>query len=171
MGITASLNPGCRIRREVFMKIVDVLSPEDILPELAASSMEEVLREFAEYLKTREVIKDVDELVDVLQNREKLGSTGIGNGVAVPHGRLPDMDGIVVVFGRSTGGVDFNAPDRELVHLFFLLVAPEDSAGDHLKTLARISRIVKSPDCRRALMESMDNESLYQVISEEDKRH
>ncbi|NOY87411.1 MAG: PTS sugar transporter subunit IIA [Deltaproteobacteria bacterium] len=153
------------------MEIVDFLSPEDIIPELNASSMEGALREFAGHLKSREIIKDTDGLVEVLLDREKLGSTGIGNGVAIPHGRLPDINGIVVVFGRSTKGIEFNAHDQEPVHLLFLLVAPEDSGGDHLKTLARISRIIKSPDCRRALMESTDDESLYRVISEEDKRH
>ena len=153
------------------MKIVDFLSPDDVMSDLNASSGEEALREFAGHLKSREIISDDGGLVEVLLDREKLGSTGIGNGVAIPHGRLPDINEIVVVFGRSKKGVDFNSHDHEPVHLFFLLVAPEDSTGDHLKTLARISRIVKSPDCRRALMESTDNESLYRVIFEEDQRH
>ncbi len=152
------------------MKIIDFLSPNDIIPRLAGTTMEEVLREFAQHLVSSGRVSNADQLVKILIEREKLGSTGIGNGVAIPHGRLPGLKDILVVFGRARQGVEFHAHDQKQVYLFFLLVAPEDSAGKHLKALARISRILKSPDCRRALMESDDREALFQVVSEEDER-
>ena len=153
------------------MKITDFLSLGDIIPNLSGNSMDEVLRELAQHLVSSSQVPNSEQLVEVLLEREKLGSTGIGNGVAIPHGRLSGIQDILVVFGRSTQGIEFHAHDQKLVFLLFLLVAPEDSAGKHLKALARISRILKSPDCRRALMESDDRDVLYRVISEEDERH
>ncbi|UCF31654.1 MAG: PTS sugar transporter subunit IIA [bacterium] len=153
------------------MKIIDYLSPQDIVPTLEADNLEDVLREFAQHLGSLKKVKDPEKLVEILLEREKLGSTGIGNGVAIPHGRLPGLDKILVAFGRSPSGIDFHAHDDQPVHLFFLLVAPEESAGAHLKALARISKILKSPDCRRALMESANGEKLFEVISQEDERH
>ena len=153
------------------MKICDYLSPHDIMPEINADDSEGVLRELAQHLGSTNKVSDPEKLLEVLVEREKLGSTGIGSGAAIPHGRLPGLDNILVVFGRSPAGIDFHAHDDLPVHLFFLLVAPEDSAGKHLKALARISRILKSPDCRRALMESENGEKLYEVISQEDERH
>lgn len=152
------------------MKITDFLSPGDILPDLSGNSMDDVLRELAQHLVNSKRVSDTDHLVEILIEREKLGSTGIGNGVAIPHGRLSGIKDILVVFGRSRNGIEFHAHDQKQVNLLFLLVAPEDSAGKHLKALARISRILKSPDCRRALMESDDIDVLYRVISEEDER-
>ena len=153
------------------MKIIDYLSENDILSHLHASSREGVIKEMVSHLKDTGKIEDPEELVNILLDREVLGSTGIGHGVAIPHGRLGGLDEILLVFGRSPEGVDFDAHDGEPVKLFFLLVAPEDSAGLHLKTLARISRIVKSPECRKALLDSDDRSILYHTIEEEDQRH
>lgn len=152
------------------MKITDFLSPVDIIPELSGDSMDEVLSELAQHLVSSSRIADTEGLVDILMEREKLGSTGIGNGVAIPHGRLSGIKDILAVFGRSRKGIEFHAHDQKQVNLIFLLVAPEDSAGKHLKALARISRVLKSPDCRRALLESNDRDVLYRVITEEDER-
>jgi len=153
------------------MKIADYLTKNDVLPQLHASSREGVIKEMVAHLKESGKIDDPDELVNILLDREVLGSTGIGHGVAIPHGRLKGLDEILLVFGRSSGGVDFDAHDGEPVHLFFLLIAPEDSAGLHLKTLARISRVVKNPECRKALLDSNDSATLYSVIEEEDLRN
>jgi len=152
------------------MKITDFLAPGDVIPDLSGNNMDEVLKELAQHLVSTSRVSDMEQLVEILIEREKLGSTGIGNGVAIPHGRLSGIKDILVVFGRSRQGIEFHAHDQKQVSLFFLLVAPEDSAGKHLKALARISRILKSPDCRRALMESDNRDVLYQVISEEDER-
>jgi PTS system nitrogen regulatory IIA component len=153
------------------MKIIDYLSENDILSHLQASSREGVIKEMVAHLKDAGKIEDPEELVNILLDREVLGSTGIGHGVAIPHGRLGGLDEILLVFGRSPEGVDFDAHDGEPVKLFFLLVAPEDSAGLHLKTLARISRIVKNPECRKALLGSDDRSILFHTIEQEDQRH
>ena len=153
------------------MKIVDYLKETDILPDLQATSREEVLREMVEHLFNAGKIRDANELVQILLDREMLGSTGIGHGVAIPHGRLAGLNEILLVFGRSEKGIDFEAHDDKPVNLFFLLVAPEDSAGLHLKALARISRILKNPECRAALLNTRDREALFRTIREEDERH
>ena len=153
------------------MKIVDYLSPENVLPELSARTGDGVLEELAQHLKSTGKINDAASLVEILRDREKLGSTGIGHGVAIPHGRLRGLKEIIIAFGRSVQGIDFDAHDGQPVNLFFLLVAPEDSAGMHLKALARISRIVKNPECRESLIRTADSGEIYGVISEEDERH
>jgi PTS system nitrogen regulatory IIA component len=153
------------------MRIVDYLAEMDILPHLQANSREGVLREMVEHLFSSGKIKDADGLIQTLLDRETLGSTGIGHGVAIPHGRLAGLEDILLVFGRSDNGVEFEAHDGEPVNLFFLLVAPEDSAGLHLKALARISRIVKNPECRKALLGFEGRKELFRAIREEDERH
>ena len=153
------------------MKIVDFLTASDVMPDLQADTREGILREMVEHLKDAGNITDTNKLVEILLDREMLGSTGIGHGVAIPHGRLEGLKEILLVFGRSVDGIDFEAHDGNPVNLFFLLVAPEDSAGLHLKALARISRIVKNPECRGALLGGGDTDSLFQVIASEDERH
>lgn len=153
------------------MKITDYLTEKDILSQLHATSREGVLGEMVAHLKESGKIDDPEGLIEILLDREVLGSTGIGHGVAIPHGRLGGLNEILLVFGRSLEGVDFDAHDGDPVNLFFLLVAPEDSAGLHLKILARISRIVKNPECRKALLDSDDRGTLYRTIEEEDLRH
>ena len=153
------------------MKIVDYLTENDVISQLQASSRKGVLEEMVAHLQESGKIDDPEELVNILLDREMLGSTGIGHGVAIPHGRLSGLNEILLVFGRSPEGIDFDSHDGEPVNLFFLLVAPEDSAGLHLKTLARISRIVKNPECRKALLGSDDRGTLYHTIEEEDQRH
>jgi len=152
------------------MRITDYMTEADILPDLKASTREDVLKEMVEHLSEAGKVKDGDELVQILLDREMLGSTGIGHGVAIPHGRLPGLKEILLVFGHSEKGVEFDAHDGKPVNLFFLLVAPEDSAGIHLKALARISRILKNPECRASLMNTRDREDLLKVIREEDER-
>jgi PTS system nitrogen regulatory IIA component len=153
------------------MRIEDYMTEADILPDLQAASREDVLGEMVEHLRETGKIKDSGELVQILLEREMLGSTGIGHGVAIPHGRLGGLDEILLVFGRSERGVEFEAHDGKPVNLFFLLVAPEDSAGLHLKALARISRILKNPECRASLLATRDRGTLFGTIREEDERH
>jgi len=153
------------------MKIVDYLTQNDVLSHLHASSREGVIKEMVAHLKESGKIDDAEEIVNILLDREMLGSTGIGHGVAIPHGRLSGLNEILLVFGRSPKGIDFDSHDGKPVNLFFLLVAPENSAGLHLKTLARISRIVKNPECRNTLLNSDDRDTLYHAIEEEDLRH
>ncbi len=107
-------------------------------------------------------------MLHVLLEREKLGSTGIGDGIAIPHGKLAGLDEMVIAFGRSREGIDFEAMDGKPVHLFFLLMAPENSAGQHLKALAKISRMMKDELYRRALLEAKTHEDLVRIIAEKD---
>jgi len=107
--------------------------------------------------------------IDVLQQREKLGSTGIGDGVAIPHGKVSDLHELVVAFGRSKKGIAFDAIDGKPVHLFFLLLAPENSTGQHLKALAKISKMLKTPNFRKKLIEAKTKSDLYKAIVEQDE--
>ena len=154
------------------MKITDILSEDLVLPALAGRSKGEVIEELADAVAERHRGEiDHDKLVQALEDREKLNSTALGEGVAIPHGKLPGLKRVVAAFGRSPGGVDFSSLDGKPTHLFFLLVAPEDSAGAHLKALARISRLLKSADFRARLMSAADAHQLYTIIREEDEKY
>jgi PTS system nitrogen regulatory IIA component len=110
-------------------------------------------------------------LTETLLEREKLGSTGVGEGVAIPHGKLPGLPGLLAAFGRSPPGVDFGAIDSRPTYLFFVLFAPENSAGVHLKALARISRLFKSPQFRAGILEARDAAQIHSQISTEDAKY
>ena len=151
------------------MKILDILDKECIIPELRSRTKEEVLEELTGALLDCKAHLDKDALVEVLLERERLGSTGIGDGIAIPHGKVQDLDELVLSFGRSTQGIEFDSMDGRPTHLFFLLIAPENSAGIHLRALAKISRLLKSSRFRQRLLEAETEEELFQVIHEEDK--
>ena len=153
------------------MKISEILNKHLLIPNLQSKNKKGVLEELAGVLVTQGKLPDLENVVEVLLDREKLGSTGIGDGIAIPHGKIRDLGGVVASFGRSREGVDFESIDQKPTHLFFLLVAPENSAGIHLKALARISRLLKDPNFRKRLMEAEDEEALFQIISEEDARY
>lgn len=152
------------------MKITDMLDESCVIEELKAKDKEGVLREMVSMLAKGGKLRDEAQALEVLFEREKLGSTGIGDGIAIPHGKLPDLDSVVCAFGRSRKGIDFEAVDGKPVHLFFLLLAPENSASEHLKALARLSRLLKDPLFRKRLLEAEDREALYRIIVEEDER-
>lgn len=151
------------------MKIADFLKPELIIEDIATQDKQEMLKEFSQLLEKTIGLK-ADKVFSVLTEREKLGSTGIGEGVAIPHGKLRDITELVCCFGRSQKGIEFDAIDGKPVHLIFLLLAPENSAGTHLKALAKISKILKDPNFRKQLLETKGAEQLYQVIKEEDDK-
>ena len=151
------------------MKIAELLNPNAIAGELKATGKEEALDELTDVLVKAFGNLDPEEVLRVLHEREALGSTGIGEGVAIPHGKLARLDRLLLAFGRSRGGVDFDSMDGRQAHLFFLLVAPEESVGVHLKTLARISKLLKNPAVRRRLIDA-PAEDLYTIIAEEEDR-
>ncbi|HNT42913.1 MAG TPA: PTS sugar transporter subunit IIA, partial [Syntrophorhabdaceae bacterium] len=132
------------------------------------TTKEEILTELAGQLKAAGLVKDVDSVVRIIMEREALGSTGIGDGVAIPHGKMKGPGGVLVAFGRSRQGVDFDAVDGQPAHIFFLVLAPEDSASLHLKVLSRISKILRDPSFRKKLLKLPDAHSLYESIVEED---
>lgn len=140
-----------------------------IVDELKSKTKREVLYELSGPVAASLPEEDADAIVEVLLEREKLGSTGIGEGVAIPHGKLQGLDRLVVSFGRSFDGVDFDALDGKPVSIFFLLLVPDNSAGRHLKVLAKISRMLKDSDFRKDLMEAGSRERLFSLIAEKDK--
>ena len=153
------------------MKIADILSEDVVLPALAGRNKEDVIQELAGIVARSHPDIDRTRLVHALEERERLNSTALGEGVAIPHGKLGGVSQVLAAFGRSPSGVDFSSLDGKPTHLFFLLVAPEDSAGAHLKALARISRLLKSPDFRSRLMRAADAHELFEIIREEDDKY
>ncbi|MGE6756567.1 PTS sugar transporter subunit IIA [Corallococcus interemptor] len=152
------------------MRIADFLSPQAVVADMQSRTKPEVLRELSATLARAHPNLREDRLVAVLQEREKLGSTGIGEGVAIPHGKLAGMDSLQAAFCVSRAGVDFESIDGKPTHLFFALVAPENSAGVHLKALARISRLFKNPRFRAAILEAPSAADIHALIVQEDAR-
>ncbi len=155
------------------MKITDFLRDKAISVDLTATDKEGVIRELVRLLVKSGEIKASDEekLIPVLLAREALGSTGIGQGVGIPHGKSNTVRQLVGAFGLSRRGVNFDSLDGESVHIFFLLVAPEDSAGPHLKALARISRLLKDRFFRESLKEAKDEKQVVRIIQQEDQKN
>jgi PTS system nitrogen regulatory IIA component len=152
------------------MKIVEFLRADAVIANLSGRTGPEVLGELVRPIAAAQKV-DTQRLVETLLDREKLGSTGIGEGVAIPHGKVPGLPALVASFGRSTAGVDFRAIDGRPTHLFFTLFAPENSAGAHLKALARISRIFKNASFRDAIMKAADAGEVYRLIEAEDAKY
>jgi PTS system nitrogen regulatory IIA component len=152
------------------MNMKDALRESCVIADLKGGTKKEILRELVTALKEGGVISDVEAAVAVILEREKLGSTGIGEGIAIPHGKMKGIDRILCAFGRSKEGVDFDAVDKKPVHIFFLLLAPEDSAGLHIQMLSRISRILRDQSFRKHLAERGDDRDLYADIVKEDEK-
>jgi len=151
------------------MKILEILDRRFIVPNLTSRGKEGVLRELVRAIAQAEKQVDEERMVEILLERENLGSTGIGEGVAIPHGKSKAVTKLLASFGRSVPGMDFQSLDGKPTHLFFLLVAPEDSAGIHLKALARISRLMKDASLRKRLMEAETGDELFAIFAEGDK--
>jgi nitrogen PTS system EIIA component len=151
------------------MKIMDIIDIDLINADLKARNKQEVLGELANMVAKKEGL-DVGTLIPVLEEREKLGSTGIGDGIAIPHGKMKGLKKLVASFGRSGKGVSFGSIDGKPAHLFFLLMAPENTAGMHLKALARISRLLKDIKFRERLLESRTTQEVYKALQEEDEK-
>ena len=152
------------------MKIMDILVKDAVLLDLASVDKHATLRELARALAGAEPRLDASRLLEVLLERERLQSTGIGDGVAIPHGKVPGLERLVASFARSRKGVDFDSIDGQPTHLFFLLVVPEHSGGQHLKALARISRFFRDAAFRKALAEAETSEDVFRAIEEEDAK-
>ncbi len=154
------------------MKITDFLRESAISVELQAKNKQAVISELVHLLVKSGDIKAAEEekIVAVLLARESLGSTGIGQGVGIPHGKTNMVKQLVAAFGISRQGVNFDALDGEPAHIFFLLIAPEDSAGPHLKALARISRLLKDRYFRESLKESKEEKQVIRIIQQEDQK-
>jgi PTS system nitrogen regulatory IIA component len=152
------------------MKITDILVHDAVILDLASESKPEALRELANELAQAEPELEPEALLTVLTEREALQSTGIGDGVAIPHGKVAGLSRLVASFARSRPGVEFEAIDGQRTHLFFLLVVPEHAGGMHLKALARISRFFRDAAFRKALEEAESREDILRAIEEEDAK-
>ena len=153
------------------MKIVDLIKREMVVPALQATDKRGILEELATYMAGHHPRIDRATLSKVLIEREQLASTAIGEGVAIPHGKLGAVGEIVACLGRARNGVEFDSMDGQPTFLFFVLVAPESSTGAHLKALARISRVFKDPEFRRRLLAADDGELMYSVVADEDAKY
>ncbi len=152
------------------MKIKDILVNDAVSLDLEAGSKREVLAEMAGALAKVEPQIEGDRLLEVLLEREALQSTGIGDGVAIPHGKMAGLDRLVASFARSSEGVDFESIDRRPTHHFFLLVVPEHSGGQYLKALARISRFFRDAAFRQQLTSAEKQSDIIRAIAEEDTK-
>ncbi len=154
------------------MRLGEILKESTVICDLEDGSKKEIVTKLASQLKTAGLIHDIDPVVNVVMDRESLGSTGIGDGVAIPHGKFNTSGQVLCVFARSHRGTDFEASDGEKVHIFFLVLAPEDAASLHLMALSRISRILRDPSFRKRLLELPDDARLlHQAIIEEDEKY
>jgi PTS system nitrogen regulatory IIA component len=152
------------------LKIMDILVKDGAILDLASDEKNGVLAEMAGAVAAAEPSLDADRLLKVLLEREELQSTGIGEGVAIPHGKIAGLEHLVASFARSVGGVDFESIDGQPTNLFFLLVVPEHSGGQHLKALARISRFLRDGEFRAKLLEAEALEDIFRAIDEEDAK-
>ena len=152
------------------MKIDEILSKDSIISNLTGTNKEEILREITDFLQSLGLIKDKETLFNTLMEREKLGSTGIGENVAIPHGKSDELSQIVIVFGRSIEGVDFESLDQKPVHFACMVIAPSNSTGQHLKALARISRLFKNQNLREGILKLQDANQIYALLLEEDSK-
>jgi nitrogen PTS system EIIA component len=152
------------------MKIMDFLNKKAISVNLKSADKEGVIRELVDLLASAADIKNKEDLVKAVLAREALGSTGIGQGVGIPHAKSQAVKELIAAFGLSRNGMNFDSLDGEPVHIFFLLIAPEESAGPHLKALARISRMLKDKYFRDLLKKAKDENDILRIIQEEDSK-
>jgi nitrogen PTS system EIIA component len=151
------------------LKIQDFLSPAAVTADITATSKRAVLEELVGLLAKEGKVKDAKATVDVLMEREGIGSTGIGQGIAIPHAKTDQAAEVVAAFGLSRRGIQFNSLDGEPVYIFFLLVAPAAAAGVHVKALGRISGLLKNKFVRQALRDAREPSEILRIIREEDK--
>jgi len=152
------------------MRILDFLRRDAIIASLDATTKEQVLIELVEPVARANKHLNKAGLIRTLLEREDLGSTGIGGGVAIPHGKFEGLGHLTSSFGRSVPGVEFNSMDHKPAHLFFLLIAPKNSASDHLKALARISRLFKDPLLKNSLLKAETSDEMFRLLEDWDLR-
>jgi nitrogen PTS system EIIA component len=152
------------------MKIDEILKKESVIENLAGKNKLDVIKEMTDCLKQNNNIKDDQALYATLMEREKLGSTGIGENVAIPHGKSNELTQIIIVFARSLNGVDFESLDQKPVHFICMVIAPAHSTGLHLKALARISRLFKNQTLREGILKAEDSNAIYSILLEEDSK-
>ncbi len=149
------------------MRLMDFLVPNAIEADMKSTTKTDAIKELVDLLKKAGTIVAEDSVANAVLEREELGTTGIGEGIAVPHGKSDAVDELVAALGRSGKGIDFESIDGQPVHLLFLLVAPTTSAGPHLMALARISRLLKNRDFRQGLLNAADKSEILKICESE----
>ena len=152
------------------MKIDEILKKESVIADIAGKNKLDVIKEMTERLKQNDTIKNDQALYATLMEREKLGSTGIGENIAIPHGKSDELNQIITVFARSLSGIDFESLDQKPVHFVCMVIAPANSTGHHLKALARISRLFKNQTLREGILKAEDSNKIYSILLEEDSK-
>jgi PTS system nitrogen regulatory IIA component len=152
------------------MDIINLLSPEGVIPKLHATSKKQALQELAKHAAALTSLHERT-IFDVLLERERLGTTGVGNGIAIPHGKLPGIDRLYGLFARLETAIDFDAIDEQPVDLIFMLLAPENAGADHLKALARVSRLLRDKATCEKLRGSDRADALYALLTETAASH
>lgn len=150
------------------MQITDFIHKETIIPSLQSTDKKSLLAEISEPIAKISNIKH-DDIITVLLDREQLGSTGIGGGIGIPHGKLKDLNELTIGFGLSKNGVDFESIDGFPTHIFFIIMTPENSTGLHLKLLAQISKMLRNDIFKQKLQQAMSVDEIYEIISQEDE--
>ena len=153
------------------MKITDILKQESIIENLVSTDKASTLEELSIFLKSKGLVSNKENLLNALMEREKLGSTGIGENVAIPHATISEINQIITIFGRSKEGIEFDSLDKKPVNFIYLVLAPTNSSGQHLKVLARISRLLKNKSLREAIMSATETNQIYSIIADEDSKY
>ena len=152
------------------MKIDEILKNESVIADIAGKNKLDVIKEMTVCLRQSNTIKNDQALYATLMEREKLGSTGIGENVAIPHGKSDELTQIIIAFARSLSGIDFESLDQKPVHFVCMVIAPAHSTGQHLKALARISRLFKNQTLRERILKAEDSNAIYSILLEEDSK-
>ena len=152
------------------MKIDEILKKESVIANIAGKNKLDVIKEMTVCLRQNNTIKNDQALYANLVEREKLGSTGIGENVAIPHGKSDELTQIIIAFARSLSGIDFESLDQKPVHFVCMVIAPAHSTGLHLKALARISRLFKNQTLREGILKAEDSNAIYSILLEEDSK-
>ena len=153
------------------MKITDILKKEHIIENLVSTDKASTLEELSSFLKNKGLVSNKETLLNALMGRELLGSTGIGENVAIPHAKISEIDQIITMFGRSIKGIEFDSLDKKPVHFIYLVLAPMNSSGQHLKVLARISRLLKNKSLRESIIRATEENQIYSIIADEDSKY
>jgi len=153
------------------MTLLDILSPNSTIVGLSADSKEGIIRELVESLEEGESISDRDKVLQAVLERENIMSTGIGDGIAIPHGKSDAVVKLTAALGTHKRGVDFETLDGEPAFVFFLLVSPANISGPHITALARISRLLKNDDFKKSLIEATTADEIVAAIEKEEKNH
>jgi len=153
------------------MKICDILSVKHIKAEIESTEKEKVIEELVDLFTDDEKVKNIDDVKESVLEREKIMSTGVGKGFAIPHAKTSSVKGIVASFGKSNNPLDFNALDGEPVNLVFVLVGQDNMVGPHIKLLSRISRMMNKDEFREALLNAKTSQEIFEIFDEEEKKY